>query len=562
MNRPNDSRQSLYRVLLRHALVRLIFLYFIPLLLLTLFFHLQYRLIVRDTRDRHLMSLAEHQASMLDMFLGDRLLNLTNLADDPGLWRDPDVSDLEIRHEQLCRASEAFVDLSVLDGMGRVLGYSGPHSYLEKEVYAGQEWFIRLKTGGVSHIITDVYLGFRGQPHFTMALKLEAGGGTRILRAVLNPDKIRAHMASLEGAGEVHAAIVDRFGKVQVSSSSVPGFSTMGKIPAPGSERTGVGTFSGESGDTVYSWAWLSSVPWALVAVDATGGQGGLVGGGRQFSDIITNIWLFAALFCLLGGWVIILQARWVAREQYAALNKEREFSRQLMQASKLASVGELAAGVAHEINNPLAVVSEKAGLVKDLLDPAFGRTPTPSQLREHLDAIEKAVFRCTDITRNLLGFVRQEEVRLVERDLHVLIDDVAAGILGPELHVDDIRIEKEYDPKLGFIFTDPGQLRQVLFNLLKNAAEAVSTPGKITIRTRLNDDRFTLDVIDTGPGLSAEELEKVFMPFFTTKAPGKGTGLGLSVSYRIVKGLGGRMAVSSASGNGTTFTVDLPIRS
>ena len=156
----------------------------------------------------------------------------------------------------------------------------------------------------------------------------------------------------------------------------------------------------------------------------------------------------------------------------------------------------------------------------------------------------------------------RQEEVRLVERDLHRLVDDVADGLLGPELLVDDIQIEKEYDPALGIIITDPGQLRQVVFNLLKNAADAVSAPGKITIRTRRLKKRFTLEVIDTGPGLSSEQLEKVFMPFFTTKAPGKGTGLGLSVSYRIVKGLGGWMSVSSAPGEGTTFTVDLPLKS
>ena len=413
MNRPVDSGESLYGVLLRHALVRLIFLYFIPLLLLTLFFHLQYRLVVRDTRDRHLVSLAEHQASMLDMFLGDRLLNLANLADEPDRWLDPEPSGLAVRFEQLRQASEAFVDLSILDGEGRVLGYAGPHSYLEKEVYAREEWFTRLKSDTVSHIITDIHLGFRGQPHFTMALKLDVNGGTRILRAVLNPDKIRAHMASLEGAGEVYAALVDRTGKVQVSSASasspegLAGISAVGEITVPGTRRTGTGTVRGAAGEAVYAWAWLSSVPWALVAVDATGGRGGLAGEGRPFSGIITNIWLFAALFCLLGGGVIWLQARWVAREQFASLTKERDLSRQLMQAAKLASVGELAAGIAHEINNPLAIVSEKAGLVKDLLNPEFGRKPTTAQLLEHLDGIEKAVYRCTDITRNLLGFVR-----------------------------------------------------------------------------------------------------------------------------------------------------------
>ena len=480
-------RGDIYRGLLRHALVRLTFLYFIPLLLLTLFFHLQYRLVVRDAEQRHRELLAYHQAAMLEMYLGDRLLNLTDLTDDPRALLEPRRDELESHLADLRSVSEAFIDLSVLDDSGRVLGYAGPLPHLEEKNYGGEAWFTRLLAGASSHVITDVYLGFREEPHFTMALKLEPRGEVRILRAVLSPVVARA---------QVDAQVVE--------------------IEEPG---------------------------------------GGLL------ANISTNIWLFSALFCLIGGLVIWLQARWVAQQQYEAQLKERQLSRQLGQAAKLALVGELSAGIAHEINNPLAIVSEKAGLVKDLLDPRFGKSPTPEKLREHLDTIEEAVYRCTDITRQLLGFVRQREVELQERDVHDLIEDLVQGLLSSELEVADITVVKNYDPELPAVITDHRQLRQVVLNLLKNAADSITGAGTITITTKKRGDRFTLTVRDTGHGMNHEALELVFMPFFTTKAPGKGTGLGLSVSYGIIEGLGGHMTVHSAPDEGSEFTVELPLK-
>lgn len=561
MGRVERERDSLYGRLLRHALIRLVFIYYVPLLLIALFFHLQYRRVVRDTQQRHLVSLAEHQASTLDMFLGDRLVDLVGLSDEPEGWLDPEPRVVAERLARLRQASEAFIDLTVLDGRGRVLGYAGPHPYLQQQLYADEDWFRRLTAEPATHVITDIYAGFRDEPHFTMAIALETGSGPRVLRAVLGPEKIRAHMASLEGAGEVHAFVVGTSGEVQFSSAAA-GSTAAAPVPAPGAERSGAGLREAGGGGTMYAWARLGSVPWTLVAVDATGGQGGLVGGAGPSARWVTSLWLFAVVFFAVGGGIILLLARWVAREQYAALQKERELSHQLQHAAKLASVGELAAGIAHEINNPLAVVAEKAGLLQDLLDPRFGRQPGADVLREHLAAVEQAVYRCTGITRNLLGFVRDEKVQLAENDLHALLDDVAGGLLGPELEVAGIRVERSYDSRIGAVVTDPGRLRQVVFNLLKNARDAIGSDGCIRLTTRLRGDRFTLEVADTGCGLDAAQLERVFMPFFTTKSPDRGTGLGLSVSYRIVKGLGGSMTARSRPNEGATFTVELPLRS
>jgi signal transduction histidine kinase len=483
----STSRDNLYRNLLRHAVVRLIFLYFVPLLLLTLFFHIQYRLFLNDVEARHVQSLAEHQAGLLDMFLGDRLLNLTGLTGQADLLLQPGPLQLRRSLDELHQASEAFVDLAVLDAQGRVLGYAGPLPELQQRNYREEPWFARLLAGASSHVITDIYPGFREQPHFTMAVKMEPAGQVRILRAVLSPEATQAQLAALEGEG-------------------------------PASPR------------------------------------GGLL------SNMVTNIWLFAGAFCLIGGVVISQQARWVAHQQHQALQTELELSRQLVQASKLASVGELAAGIAHEINNPLAVIAEKVGLVQDLLDPRFSRNLADGELQTHLDSVQAAVFRCTNITRQLLGFVRQKGVEIAECDVPDLIDKLLERLLGPELEVSNITVVRRHDPGLPLVVTDPGQLQQVLVNLLKNAADAITGPGTITISTRRRGDRLLLEVEDTGCGMTPQQLEKVFMPFFTTKAPDKGTGLGLSVSYGIIEGLGGRLSAVSSPGQGCRFTIDLPL--
>jgi len=487
--RPEWGRDAAYRALLRHAVLRLIFLYFIPLLLLTVFFHLQYRLVVRDAERRHRRALAEDRAALLHMFLGDRLLNLTGLTDRPAALLDPDPADLDRSLAVLQRSSDVFVDLAVLDEEGRVLAYAGPLPELAERRYDQEAWFVRLLGGASSHVITDVYLGFRGKPHYTMALKLEPAGTTRILRAAVSPEITAEQLAALE---------------------------TGGTPPPPG--RTGL------------------------------------------LADIATNLWLVTAVFCLLGGLVIWLQARWVAAQQFAALKNEQELNRQLLHAARLATVGELSAGLAHEVNNPLAVVAEKAGLMRDLLDPRFGRQTAPETLRAHLEAIEAAAFRATAITRRLLGFVRRGDVKLVPCDPAALADELLDDLLAGEIERVGAAVVRDYDPGRGTVVSDPDQLRQVLLNLLKNAVDAVDgRGGTITVRCRRDGDRVRIAVADTGVGMTPDQLERVFVPFFTTKPPGRGTGLGLSVSYGIVAGLGGRLTVTSVPDEGSAFTVDLP---
>jgi len=544
-----------FRELFWKTLARLLLLYFVPLILLAAFFHLQYRNLVRNSLRAHLEVIAEHQANTFDLFLRERLVNLGNLIDDPrfsALDLDRELSDLLGR---LQLTSSAFVDLGVVSPEGLLTHYAGPVTYSDSVDYRDENWFKELMTPGRTSVITEIYLGFRGQPHFTIAVRRGEGENVRILRSALSPESLSGYLSTLEGANEVHAAIVNDQGVLQVATPRVGEvLHPSGFVPPLAPDRGFVqGTRS--SGAPDYAYARLSETPWALVVMDATAGAGaGVLGVSNTFG-------LVALAFFLLMGLVILHRTRQTVGARMATEQHEAELSGQLVQAAKLASVGELAAGIAHEINNPLAVIAEEVGVLKDSLDPTLAEEDEePIDLQDHLDAIHHAVFRCRDITRKLLTFVRQTEVRVEPHDLHAILDEVLDAMMSNELAISNTRVEKRYAPGSTEIATDRNQLIQVFVNLVKNAIDAMPGGGHLTVSTVVRDSRVAVSVRDAGCGMPPEHVERVFMPFFTTKEPGKGTGLGLSVSYTIIRNLGGDFYVESAPGKGSTFTVELPL--
>ena len=220
-----------------------------------------------------------------------------------------------------------------------------------------------------------------------------------------------------------------------------------------------------------------------------------------------------------------------------------------LIQAEKLASMGQMAAGIAHEINNPLGVVLMYAHLLKEELAAA-------STGREDVDRIIAEAERTRTIVRGILNFAREEKVERVPTDINALVTRSVDELLTTSPK-EKFRVEFLLDAALGLQQVDAGQLRQVFDNLVKNAVEAMPDGGTIRASTEDGDGEFTVTISDTGPGIAEENLPKMFSPFFTTKKVGKGTGLGLSVCYGIVKMHGGTIqAANNAEGGGACFTV------
>jgi len=539
-----------YRELFWAIVGRLVLLYFVPLLLLAVFFHVQYGFLLRDSQRAHLQVVAEHQATTFDLFLRERLVNLANIIDDPLFPEGAgDPARLRAFLDELGHTSDAFVDLGVVDADGRLAAYVGPVDFHQPITYRDEPWFQSLVSGTRRWVITEIYLGFRGSPHFTIAVRRGQAETLRILRSTLSPERLTTYLTSLEGASEVHAAVVTGTGALQIATARM-GAQLAAAVVTPPPSDPPRGFVTGAEGGPDYAYAWLRETPWALIVTSAGGAATG-VPGRLSLATL--------AVFVVMGG-LILVRGRQVAGRELATEQTQAELSGQLVQAEKLASVGELAAGIAHEINNPLAIIAEEVGLLKDSLDPAFAREDDPPvEVERHLDIIHDAVFRCRDITRKLLTFVRRTEVQAAPQDIHAILDDVATVMLGNELAISNVEVVRDYDTGLPPIHADRNQFVQVFVNLVKNAIDAMPEGGTLTLATGRRNGRAVISVKDTGCGMTRDQMQRVFMPFYTTKDPGKGTGLGLSVSTLIIQSYEGSLYVESAPGKGTTFTIELP---
>jgi two-component system NtrC family sensor kinase len=235
----------------------------------------------------------------------------------------------------------------------------------------------------------------------------------------------------------------------------------------------------------------------------------------------------------------------------------------QVMQSDRLAAIGRLAAGVAHEINNPLAVISEAAGYMEDLLVGIMDvrHIDRDQEFREGLATITDQVNRCSSITHRLLGFARKTEARIEVADVKAALDETLP-FLEKEARMANIRIHRRYATAVPPVRIEEVQLEEIIINLVTNAIQAMSERryGNIWVSARRERDKVIIGVRDDGPGIDEAVRDRLFDPFVTTKHQGHGTGLGLSICYGIVKRYDGKILVSSEPGKGTRFQVVLRV--
>jgi len=231
-----------------------------------------------------------------------------------------------------------------------------------------------------------------------------------------------------------------------------------------------------------------------------------------------------------------------------------RETQQQLIQSEKMASVGQLAAGVAHEINNPLGTILLYSHMILEKLEQKDDR-------REELDTIAKEAARCRDIVRGLLDFARQRKLQVENVNVNKILEE-ALSLVAAQPSFQKVKVLTTLDPSLPPTGGDPVQLKEVFLNILSNAVEAMPEGGAVTVSSRFLDGaarQIEVMIRDTGQGIPPENLDKIFMPFYTTKKIGQGTGLGLAIAYGIVKMHRGAIEVKSKVGEGTAFWVKLP---
>ncbi len=229
-----------------------------------------------------------------------------------------------------------------------------------------------------------------------------------------------------------------------------------------------------------------------------------------------------------------------------------KKINAQLFRSEKLASIGKLAAAVAHDINNPLTGILTNSSL---LLEDLGSDDPR----REDVEVMVKETIRCREIVKRLLDFARQTKPQKQLADMNALIENIIL-LVRNQTSFRNIVVEKQLSDRVPDVSVDPDQIQQVFMNIILNGAEAMAKGGTLTIESKLSDDgrNIVISFADTGPGIPESCREKIFDPFYTTKE--HGTGLGLSISYGIVEQHGGTMNVESIVGQGSTFTIQLPI--
>jgi signal transduction histidine kinase len=255
-----------------------------------------------------------------------------------------------------------------------------------------------------------------------------------------------------------------------------------------------------------------------------------------------------------------------ILAEKEAHAFKE-QVQQQMVVAERLVALGTMASGVAHEINNPLAVIQDSAGWLQQILEkPEMQSLPRREDFKKGLDRINTAVKRAGKITQQLLQAVKTQTTEMADPSTFVEVNlkklsDEAITLVGPEASLKHIAIQLKSPETDPVAWTDPLQLLQVLLNLMSNSIQATDDGGQVVIRLDTSLEEAKIIVTDTGCGISKENISRIFEPFFTTKEADQGTGMGLYVSWGIITGLGGLITVESEVDKGTTFMITLPAK-
>jgi len=447
-----------------------------------------------------------------------------------------------------------FVDLGVIDEEGAQIAYVGPYA-LEGKNYRDSDWFNAVFHRGI--YVSDVFKGFRNVPHMVIAVKHElSGGGYYILRTTLDLKRLDDLLSTLEIEGGGDAFLINHEGVLQTPSRYYGDVLNKIDLPIPEfSERTQIEPFQHAENDSLLiGYAYITpDTPFILMIVKP---KERLMEIWNQSQTQLTGF-LLASVFIIVV--VILYGTTYLVNQIYKADQRRLTAMHQVEYAHKMASLGRLSAGVAHEINNPLAVIGEKAGLVQDLLQLKEKHEQDP-KLMKLIGDIISSVERCSNITHRLLGFARRSDIKKQEVNLEEVVKEVL-GFMGKEAEYRSIEIVVHTDEDVPPVVSDRGRLQEVFLNLFTNAFAAMENGGTLTISIFVKHPGvIAVRCEDTGCGIPESDLERIFEPFFSTKSGKGGTGLGLSITYRLVWEMGGRIDVESKVGEGTVFTVILPV--
>ena len=549
----------------RSILTNMIVVPFIPFLLVIGVSFYYFTTSLENNTTASMKRIVSDHRNMIESFLMERKADLEFVANAFPYEAINQKEALDAIFENLKKQSGAFVDLGLFNPQGIHVRYSGEYE-LQGKTYGDELWFKQVMQNG--SYISDVFLGYRRVPHFIVAVRQGSGENTWVLRATIDTlyfDRMISQVR-IGKTGEAYILNKEGISQSERRSSNIqvmdgdPEFIDLSKF-----EET-IHTFikiDPNGVEYLYATTWLKDKEWMLVV-------------RQEKKDAYT--FLYTAVYInliimILGGSVIVLVATFITDrilKQIEKLGREKKsLGNQLIRAVQLAEIGEMAAGFAHEINNPLQIIKSEQALIETFLEDIThkldeGGKQDLNEIVDSLDQIKLQVNRCSEITHSILRFGRKNETRQEALNPCRIIPEIV-HMIEKKAEVNGIEIIRQLSEESPDFMGDPSQFQQVLLNLFNNAMDAVterhgSKGGLVKIETGIKDEKFLIiKVIDNGAGISRENISKIFSPFFTTKPVGKGTGLGLSVCYGIIESYGGTMEVQSEENAGTTFIITLP---
>lgn len=582
MKTPADMDNTrFYRSLTRNLILIMILVSFTPLILIAGIIGYRFETSYRTEALAHLRELVLKHQQNVNAFLNEKLSTIRTLAESSSCSQLGDSGFLARHLEILQRTGGGFVDLGLVRSDGNQISYAGPLPLADAN-YAEATWFPQAMARPL--YISDVFLGLRGSPHFIVAVRKACGETSYILRATVDFDAFNRVVSNI-GMGETGVAfILNTSGEFQTKPpptvsinkpfilSKVPGVIETGADPERGDRpqlngwklrlrddwgKILIAEGPNSRGDpSLYILTPIKSGEWVLVYQQEM---------ADAFADLYGTRRLALAIF-LLGGIAIVIKAFVLARRmvaRIAQIDREKQLmTERMIEAGKLASLGELAAGIAHEINNPVAVMVEEAGWIEDLLhEEDLRETKNVEEIRVTAGRIKAQGKRCREITQKLLSFARRTDPRPRPVQPNAVIEDVL-GLTVQRASQSNIKIVLSLAVDLPEVLLSPSELQQVLLNLVNNAIDAIDETrgGTIEISTRTENGFIVIDIKDDGEGIPKESLQRIFDPFYTTKPVGKGTGLGLSICYGIIRKWKGSITVESEVAVGTTFHILIPV--
>ena len=549
----------------RFILMTMILVPFIPFLLALYIGNHSFSKSIEDSTISTMKRIAADHRQMIESFLLERKNDLELVVNTISVGELIQPQHLSSAFLELQRTSSAFVDLGIFDDHGVHVAYHGPYDLAGKR-YQDAPWFQETLKNGI--YISDVFLGFRNIPHFIIAVSKNENGRLWVVRATVDSQRFNTLVRQIRIGKTGEAYLLNRQGVLQTDRRS--GGNLMEtppeKIPLP-SDKADIHTFihrQGEEDPFLYATTWLKDHNWILVIRQEKADAFMALQRARMpilFIMLVGGGCIVAAAFTLTNAIVTKMER---TDAEKALLGQ------QLIGASRLAELGEMSAGFAHEINNPLQIISSELSLIRVMQTEMVESgeiKPGESfdQVNDSIDQIKTQIERCSRITAAILKFGRQGESKVEDLDLTVVVPEIVQMVT-KKAEVHGIYLESRMPETKIRVNADASRLQQVLLNLLNNAMDAIidqqgTAGGVIAVTLKGSDNgKATISVQDNGTGISPENIKKIFSPFFTTKPVGKGTGLGLSVCYGIIQQMGGKMDVDSSIGKGTTFSIALPV--